>query len=141
MALGHEDPEYQTESGSALDTRQQGTFNLGTYCAKLATERRGGIGDDLLSVLGNAEVNGRKLTETELMHNGFLYIVGGLETTRNAISGGLLAFINYPARMGTACRQSCPDADGGRRDFALEQSNNPYRPCRDAGYRYRWQKD
>jgi cytochrome P450 len=31
------------------------------------------------------------------MHNGFLYIIGGLETTRNAISGGLLAFINYPA--------------------------------------------
>jgi cholest-4-en-3-one 26-monooxygenase len=42
-------------------------------------------------------VNGRKLTQAELMHNGFLYVVGGLETTRNAISGGLLAFINHPA--------------------------------------------
>jgi cytochrome P450 len=97
MALGNEDPEYQTESRSALETRQRGTSNLGSYCAKLATERRGGQGDDLLSVLGNAELNGRKLTETELMHNGFLYVVGGLETTRNAISGGLLAFINHPA--------------------------------------------
>jgi cytochrome P450 len=97
MALGNEDPEYQTESGSPLETRQQGTNNLGFYCAKLATERRGGAGDDLLSVLGNAEVNGRKLTQAELMHNGFLYVVGGLETTRNAISGGLLAFINHPA--------------------------------------------
>src|SRR5262249_51517113 len=92
---GNEDPEYQTESGSPLDTRRQGSFNLGSYCAKLASERRG-TGDDLLSVLGNAEVNGRKLTEAELMHNGFLYIVGGLETTRNAISGGLLAFIDPP---------------------------------------------
>jgi cytochrome P450 len=97
MALGNEDPEYQTDSRSPLDTRQQGTINLGSYCAKLASERRGGDGDDLLSVLGNAEVNGRKLTQTELMHNGFLYIVGGLETTRNAISGGLLAFIDHPA--------------------------------------------
>ena len=96
MALGNEDPEYQTASGSPLETRQQGTFNLGSYCAKLALERRGRDSDDLLSVLGNAELNGRQLTQTELMHNGFLYIVGGLETTRNAISGGLLAFINHP---------------------------------------------
>ena len=97
MALGNEDPEYQIESRSPLETRQQGTMNLGSYCAKLASERRGGDGDDLLSVLGSAELNGRKLTQTELMHNGFQYIVGGLETTRNAISGGLLAFINHPA--------------------------------------------
>jgi cytochrome P450 len=97
MALGNEDPEYQTESRSPLETRHQGTWNLGSYCAKLASQRRGGNGDDLLSVLGNAELNGRQLTETELMHNGFLYIVGGLETTRNAISGGLLAFIDHPA--------------------------------------------
>jgi cytochrome P450 len=97
MALGNEDPEYQTESRSPRETRQQGSFNLGSYSAGLALERRGGDGEDLLSVLGNAELNGRKLTEDELRHNGFLYIVGGLETTRNAISGGLLAFINHPA--------------------------------------------
>lgn len=96
MALGNEDPEYQTESGSPRETRHLGSFNLGSYCAALAIERRGGCGDDLLSVLGNAELNGRKLTEAELRHNGFLYMVGGLETTRNAISGGLLAFINHP---------------------------------------------
>jgi cytochrome P450 len=97
MSLGNEDPEYQTESGSALETRQEGTSKLGSYCASLALERRGSSGEDLLSVLANAEINGRKLTESELIHNGFLYVVGGLETTRNAISGGLLAFINYPA--------------------------------------------
>jgi cytochrome P450 len=78
-----------------METRQHGTINLGRYCAKLALERRGGDGEDLLTVLGNAEINGRKLTEPELIHNGFLYIVGGLETTRNAISGGLLALIEH----------------------------------------------
>ena len=30
------------------------------------------------------------------MHNGFLYIAGGLETTRNAISAGLLTLIKNP---------------------------------------------
>jgi cytochrome P450 len=97
MSLGHEDPEYQTESGSPLETNRQGAANIGGYCAKLAMARRGSDSDDLLSVLGNAELNGRKLTEAELMHNGFLYVIGGLETTRNAISGGLLAFIDHPA--------------------------------------------
>jgi cytochrome P450 len=103
MALGNEDPEYQTETRSPLETRQQGTTSLGRYCAQLALERRGGDGDDLLSVLGNADLNGRKLTELELMHNGFQYVVGGLETTRNAISGGLLAFINDPAQWARLC--------------------------------------
>ncbi|MGH7716759.1 MAG: cytochrome P450, partial [Vulcanimicrobiaceae bacterium] len=99
MSIGFADPEYQVESGSALDTRQQGVMNLGMYCMKLALERRGSNGDDLLSVLGNAEINGRKLTEGELIHNGFLYIAGGLETTRNAISAGLLALIEHPDEL------------------------------------------
>jgi cytochrome P450 len=99
MSIGFADPEYQVESGSALDTRQQGAMNLGIYCMKLALERRGGDGEDLLSVLGNAEINGRKLNEGELIHNGFLYIAGGLETTRNAISAGLLALIQHPDEM------------------------------------------
>ena len=96
MAVGFEDVEYQLESASALETRQKGSVNLGSYCAKLALERRGGNGEDLLSVLGNAEVSGQKLTELQLFHNGFLYIVGGLETARNAISGALLALIQHP---------------------------------------------
>lgn len=98
MALGYEDAEYQVESGSPLDTRRDGTVNLGRYCVQHALERRGGDGEDLLSVLGNAEINGRKLNEGELFHNGFQYIIGGLETTRNAISGGLLALIQHPAQ-------------------------------------------
>jgi cytochrome P450 len=71
-------------------------LSLGNYCARLALQRRGGDGEDLLSVLGNAELNGQKLTEPQLFHNGWLYVIGGLETTRNAISGGLLALIEYP---------------------------------------------
>src|SRR5216683_2927517 len=59
MALGFEDAEYQVESGSPLETRHQGAANLGRYCVQHALERRGG--EDLLSVLGNAGINGAKL--------------------------------------------------------------------------------
>lgn len=104
MSLGFEDAEYQVESGSPLETRQQGAANLGTYCARLALERRGADGDDLLSVLGDATINGRLLTDEELAHNGFLYIAGGLETTRNAISSGLLALIQNPHQRSELAR-------------------------------------
>jgi cytochrome P450 len=99
MIAGNEDPEYQVESGSAADTRQQGSLNIGWYCIKAALERRGGDGEDLLSVLGNAHLNGRLLTDRELAHNGLLYVGAGLETTRNAISAGLLALIEHPAQL------------------------------------------
>jgi cytochrome P450 len=99
MIAGNEDPEYQVESGSALETRQQGSLNIGNYCIKAALERRGGEGEDLLSVLGNARINGRLLTERELAHNGLLYVGAGLETTRNAISAGLLALLEHPDQL------------------------------------------
>src|SRR5216684_6154582 len=111
MIAGNEDPEYQVESGSPVETRMEGTLNIGQYCVKAALERRGrgaaesarsGLvtdGEDLLTVLGNAQINGRPLTERELAHNGLLYVGAGLETTRNAISAGLLALLDHPAEL------------------------------------------
>ncbi len=99
MVAGNEDPEYQVDSGSPLDTRQEGSRNIGQYCLNAALERRGGDGEDLLSVLGNATINDRLLTRTELAHNGLLYVGAGLETTRNAISAGLLALLDHPEQM------------------------------------------
>lgn len=99
MVAGYDDAEYQVESGSPADTRQQGALNMGKYCVKAALERRGAAGEDLLSVLGNARLNGRLLTESELAHNGTLYVGAGLETTRNAISAGLLALLEHPAQL------------------------------------------
>jgi cytochrome P450 len=93
MVAGNEDPEYQVDSGSPLQTRQEGSRNISNYCLEATLERRGGGGDDLLSVLGNATISGRLLTNSELAHNGLLYVAGGLETTRNAISAGLLALL------------------------------------------------
>ena len=70
MATGYEDAEYQVDSGSALETRQQGWAKLGSYTANLALERRGGDGEDLLSVLGNTRINDRELTYSEVCRSG-----------------------------------------------------------------------
>jgi cholest-4-en-3-one 26-monooxygenase len=52
MVAGNEDPEYQVDSGSALDTREEGSRSIGRYCMDASLDRRGGSGEDLLSVLG-----------------------------------------------------------------------------------------
>ena len=96
---GYEDPEYQDESGSPLETEQKAAREIGNYCLTAALARRGGDGEDLLSALGNATIKGRPLTNSELARNGTLYAGAGLETTRNAISAGVLALLEHPDQL------------------------------------------
>jgi len=49
----------------------------------------GCTGSDLLTIWINAEINGEKLDESQLLFEHVLLNVGGAETTRNAIAGGL----------------------------------------------------
>jgi cytochrome P450 len=52
--------------------------------------------DDLLSVLVNAEVDGERLTNAEQLGFCMTLLVAGNETTRSAISGGLVALAEHP---------------------------------------------
>ena len=98
MAMAAEDPEYQIEGG-ATATKNAGYTGIFNYVLQLALERRGNPGDDLLSLISNCKVNGRLLTEEEVGHNGFMFVIGGLETTRNSTSGGIAELIANPAQM------------------------------------------
>jgi cytochrome P450 len=53
-------------------------------------------GDDLLSRLLSAEVDGDRLTETDLDNFFSILVVAGNETTRIAIAQGVLAFCQHP---------------------------------------------
>ena len=52
--------------------------------------------DDLMSVLVYAEIDGEKLSDEELIQESLLILVGGDETTRHVISGGMQALIENP---------------------------------------------
>src|SRR5260370_8749310 len=54
MVAGNEDPEYQVDSGSALDTRQEGSRSIGRYCMDASLDRRGGSAGYLPRGFGNA---------------------------------------------------------------------------------------
>ncbi len=67
------------------------------YFTKLWNERAAGEpGSDLISMLAHGE-DTKDMEPFEFLGNLILLIVGGNDTTRNSISGGLLALNNNPA--------------------------------------------
>ncbi|HMO54835.1 MAG TPA: cytochrome P450 [Tepidiformaceae bacterium] len=103
--LGGGDPEYQTdvpeeERGTPEAARQTAMLGFGTmlgYFRDVLEDRRANPReDDLVSILLEAEVDGEKLTEADILAFCFLLIVAGNETTRNAISGGLQVLSEHP---------------------------------------------
>lgn len=68
----------------------------GTYLLGTAHERRADPRDDVISRLALAELDGDRLTDLELVMFLIQLLVAGNETTRHAISGGLLAFAERP---------------------------------------------
>lgn len=90
------DREYQRPGESAHETRLRASNELYCYFGELAAQRRKGDGDDLVSLLARAEVSGAPLAHHELVSYYLLLVAAGNETTRNAISAGLLAFLEHP---------------------------------------------
>jgi cholest-4-en-3-one 26-monooxygenase len=66
------------------------------YAQELAERRRAEPKDDLATVLTQAEVEGEKLTESQFNNFFLLLMVAGNETTRNTITGGMLALCEHP---------------------------------------------
>jgi cytochrome P450 len=66
------------------------------YLLGLINERRERPTDDLLSRLIEAEVDGLKLNDIEIVAHFAQLMAGGNETTRNAFAGGLLALMEHP---------------------------------------------
>jgi cytochrome P450 len=60
-------------------------------------ERRADPREDLISVLAQVEIEGRRLSDAELTMFLVQLLVAGNETTRNMISGGLVALVERPA--------------------------------------------
>ena len=66
------------------------------YNKRVVADRRERPRDDLMSVLVNAEIDGERLSDDEILQEGLLILVGGDETTRHVITGGMEALIRNP---------------------------------------------
>jgi len=64
-------------------------IDYSNYMQRIVEARRGGDAEDLVSLVVNAELEGRRLTDEDVLFETMLILVGGDETTRHVISGGL----------------------------------------------------
>ena len=75
-------------------------------------KRRAEPGDDLISAIVHAKIQGARMSHVELMYEAMLILVGGDETTRHTISGGMEALLRRPHlyRQLVAHPERLPDA-------------------------------
>ncbi len=63
------------------------------YIMGKVAERRNSDAEDLVSLIVNAEWEGERLSDVDIMFETMLVLVGGDETTRHVISGGVAALL------------------------------------------------
>ncbi len=96
VILSNGDPEYVPEGSDPMVAFMTAAQQLNLLMLDLAKVRKEHPTEDVTSALVNTNVDGEALTDTEVAAFFILLVVAGNETTRNAISHGLLAMTQYP---------------------------------------------
>jgi cholest-4-en-3-one 26-monooxygenase len=89
--VGYDDPDYTGDGETAA-------AEILGYSMLMAEDRRGCPREDIVTKLVHAQVDGDELTSDEFGFFVILLAVAGNETTRNAISHGMLAFLDNPGQ-------------------------------------------
>ena len=100
MSLGDPELDRTPEEHLALQ------LEMFQYAQKLGEEKRRNPKDDIWTLLSTVEVETEegertRMGETELDFFFMLLTLAGSETTRNAISGGLMALLDHPDQLET----------------------------------------
>jgi cholest-4-en-3-one 26-monooxygenase len=88
--IGYDDPEYAGVDPLAASAE------LLAYAWQMAEARKSQPADDIVTELVHADVDGEALTSEEFGFFVILLAVAGNETTRNAITHGMIAFLENP---------------------------------------------
>ncbi|MFC5746317.1 cytochrome P450 [Actinomadura rugatobispora] len=85
--IGFEDAELAGDPAAAAETFGEAI----NYGKQVAADRRARPTDDIMSAIANAEVDGQRLSDDEFCMFWILLVIAGNETTRNSLSGSVLA--------------------------------------------------
>jgi len=85
------------------------------YATEVIAARRAEPQDDLMSILAQAEVDGDRLSDDEIIQESLLILIGGDETTRHVISGGIHQLLLHRDQWDQLA------TDPGRRATAVEE--------------------
>jgi cytochrome P450 family 142 subfamily A polypeptide 1 len=105
-SLGSPDP-------GAMDQAAQAAMEYAEYITAVAEQRkRDNQSEDLIGTLVHAEIEGDRLDEPSVIYESLLILIGGDETTRHVISGGMFELLRHPEqfRMLAADRTLMPGA-------------------------------
>ncbi len=96
IILSSGDPEYIPEGSDLIQAFMTAGADLAGMMSDVAAHKRTHPGEDLTSALVTAELDGERLSDQELASFFILLLAAGNETTRNAISHGLMALADHP---------------------------------------------
>jgi methyl-branched lipid omega-hydroxylase len=97
VILAGGDPEFLSDDmDQAIGQILTAGADLAGLVTDLAAARQAEPGEDLITALATANVDGEQLTPAELASFFILLVVAGNETTRNAISHALMLFTEHP---------------------------------------------
>ncbi|GAB5898332.1 cytochrome P450 [Mycolicibacterium mageritense] len=96
--FGGDDEEYKRDSGS-LEDQLAVLMDFFAYFSALTAARRERPTDDLASAIANGRIDGEPLSDVDTASYYVIVASAGHDTTKDAISGGLLALIENPGEM------------------------------------------
>jgi cytochrome P450 len=97
--------EAMVESGEdRIQHTIQAATNIYAEFSKLLAERRAAPRDDLMSALVDAEIDGERLSEEDLLGFCFTLIVAGNDTTTNLIANGAVLLAQHPEQRAQLVR-------------------------------------
>ena len=97
VILGAGDPDF----GGSLENLINVALEIFAYAQALGEDRLKTSRDDLTSVMMHSEVDGERMSPQEFGSFFILLVVAGNETTRNAISHGMLELTHHPDQRAT----------------------------------------
>jgi cytochrome P450 len=99
IILSGADPEFVSEDmDEAIAQILTAGQELASLVTELAAQRQRQPGDDLISALATANIDGEQLTPAELASFFILLVVAGNETTRTALSHALALLTDHPGQ-------------------------------------------
>ena len=99
-----EDPDLQRAGEDRGAASQQLIADFGALFTRIIADRRANPTDDLASLLANAKMaDGSPMGPIETFGYYLIVFTAGHDTTRNAISGGMQALLDYPDQLAKLC--------------------------------------
>jgi cytochrome P450 len=96
--FGGDDEEYNKRGGSP-EEQLAILLDFFTYFSELTASRRAHPTDDLASAIANGRIDGEPLSDVDTASYYVIVASAGHDTTKDAISGGLLALIENPGEL------------------------------------------